>query len=105
MDENPVLRAATAARLQAALRASVFALLILVLSAGLRPQPAHADEVAYAYDELGRLIQASNNTAGQAVVYTYDAVGNITSQTAVPLGTLSISYFSPIMVLPALRSP
>jgi large repetitive protein len=87
-------------------RALSIAFLVLVLGAGLRLvpsgesfslslSPAIADDVEYVYDELGRLVQASNYTSGQAVLYNYDAVGNINSQTAVPLGTLSIGYFSP----------
>ena len=56
---------------------------------------ARADNIQYVYDELGRLVQASDLTSGQAVVYTYDAVGNITSQTATSLNALSIGYFSP----------
>jgi YD repeat-containing protein len=56
---------------------------------------AHADDIAYQYDELGRLVQATNATSGEAVLYSYDAAGNITSQRTVPLSTLSIGHFSP----------
>jgi hypothetical protein len=90
----------------AVLRRSLIALLALMLwggchltfragSVSLSPSPAYADDIQYTYDELGRLIQASNLTSGQVVVYTYDAAGNIGSQNVVPLGTLSIAYFSP----------
>jgi large repetitive protein len=57
--------------------------------------PARADDIEYAYDELGRLVQASNLTSGEAVLYTYDAAGNITSQTTRPLTTLSLGHFTP----------
>jgi len=56
---------------------------------------AHADNIQYAYDELGRLIQATNATSGEVVTYTYDAVGNITSQIAKSLNELSITHFAP----------
>jgi len=67
----------------------LFAAFVLCASA------ARADDIEYAYDELGRLVQASNRTSGEAVLYTYDAVGNITSQTTRPLTTLSIGHFTP----------
>jgi YD repeat-containing protein len=81
-------------------------LLAVILGAGLhlevRPgsialslPTALADDIEYIYDELGRVVQASNRTSGQAVVYDYDAAGNITSQTAVSLTVLSIGHFSP----------
>jgi len=87
-------------------RALLAVFLVFVLGAGLRLIPsggsyslslttASADDVEYVYDELGRLVQASNRTLGQAVIYSYDAVGNINSQTAVQLTTLSLGYFSP----------
>jgi YD repeat-containing protein len=56
---------------------------------------AHADNIQYAYDEIGRLIQATNATSGEVVTYTYDAVGNITSQIAKSLNELSITHFAP----------
>jgi YD repeat-containing protein len=55
---------------------------------------ARADSVAYAYDALGRVIQATDTTSGQAVLYMYDSAGNITSQQTVPITTLAISGFS-----------
>jgi YD repeat-containing protein len=55
---------------------------------------ARADNIVYAYDALGRLIQASNLDGGQAVMYEYDSVGNIASQQTVSLATLAISGFS-----------
>lgn len=65
-------------------------LLLLALGAGLHlsssgghwiisPSTALADNIQYVYDELGRLVQASDQTTGQAVFYAYDSVGNITS--------------------------
>ncbi len=41
--------------------------LLLLIFVG---QQARADNISYAYDESGRLIQASNSTTGQAVVYS-----------------------------------
>jgi YD repeat-containing protein len=87
-------------------RASVTTVLALIFWSGLHlssqngevrlsPSIAQANDIRYAYDELGRLVQATDATAGQSVQYTYDAVGNITSQIAVSLSILSVSYFSP----------
>jgi IPT/TIG domain-containing protein len=72
------------------------AILAALLSlAAILPLPeAQAGNIVYAYDALGRLIQASDVTGGQAVVYQYDSVGNISSQQIIPLGTLAISGFS-----------
>jgi YD repeat-containing protein len=55
---------------------------------------ARADTVTYAYDALGRVIQATDTTSGLAVFYVYDAAGNITSQQTVPTTTLAISGVS-----------
>jgi YD repeat-containing protein len=55
---------------------------------------ARADNVSYAYNASGRVIQATDNSSGQAVFYSYDAAGNISSQTIVPLGTLGVSGLS-----------
>jgi YD repeat-containing protein len=70
---------------------SLFAALIAVLSMS----NAMANDIEYTYDDLGRLIEAADRTAGQAVQYTYDAAGNITSQTAVALSSLTIAGFTP----------
>jgi large repetitive protein len=66
-----------------------------IVMLGLCAPMAHADDITYAYDESGRLIQASNFTTGEAVRYTYDVVGNITSQITGPLSTLAIGQFTP----------
>ena len=95
----------TGARWRAVARLAI-TLLLLALGAGLHlsssgghwlisPLTARADNIQYVYDELGRVIQATDQTTGQAVLYTYDAVGNITSQTTTALTTLSIGYFTP----------
>jgi YD repeat-containing protein len=57
---------------------------------------ARADSIQYAYDALGRLVQATDTTSGQAIFYTYDAAGNMTSQSVVGTSTLDISSFSPV---------
>jgi YD repeat-containing protein len=69
--------------------------LIVAFAFGLCAPVSHADDIEYAYDEAGRLVQASNLTSGEAVRYTYDAAGNITSQISGPLTTLAIGHFSP----------
>lgn len=77
-------------------RTRVFQACLVVLVAAFGwCAPAHADDIAYSYDELGRVVQASNVTTGEAVLYTYDAAGNITSQRMFPLGTLAIGHFAP----------
>lgn len=38
---------------------------------------AHAGNVQYLYDDLGRLIAVVDGTAGEAAIYQYDAVGNL----------------------------
>ena len=50
--------------------------------------------VSYSYDELGRLVGAVANT-GDAVRYTYDAVGNILSITRYAAGQSAIFEFHP----------
>jgi YD repeat-containing protein len=71
---------------------SLFALLVALAFCA---PAAQADDLDYVYDESGRLVQATNRTSGEAVRYTYDAVGNITSQVSGPLATLAIGHFSP----------
>src|ERR1700683_1277418 len=66
-----------------------FAIALLTFSS------ARADNIAYAYDEIGRLIQATDSTTGESVVYAYDAAGNISSQTIRALTSLAISGFTP----------
>jgi YD repeat-containing protein len=51
-------------------------------------------KVRYAYDPLGRLVQAASSD-GSGVQYSYDAVGNITSIRRLEVGTLRIVDFSP----------
>lgn len=73
---------------------AAFCLLLPLLSV-LSFSEVRADSISYAYDSLGRVIQATNSSSGQAVVYTYDAAGNILSQNIVALTTLSVTGFSP----------
>jgi YD repeat-containing protein len=77
-------------RLQWGLKAAVFCLLLQI---GF-PAPAHLDEVQYVYDDLGRLI-AVIDSAGEAAIYTYDAVGNLQSITRSAAGQVAIFTFSP----------
>ena len=51
-------------------------------------------KVAYAYDELGRLVSATD-TSGNTVRYTYDANGNILSISQYASTTVSITSFNP----------
>jgi len=67
---------------------------LVAVALDLMVPAAHASNIVYAYDALGRLIQASNLDAGQAVLYGYDGVGNISSQQVVSLATLAVSGFS-----------
>lgn len=56
---------------------------------------AHADNITYGYDALARVIEAADATTNQAVVYSYDAAGNITSRTVTALTTLGVAGFAP----------
>jgi len=88
------LTAVLVAAMELASKLSGTASPFLVGALNLLVPEARADNVVYAYDALGRLIQASNLDGGQAVVYEYDSVGNIASQQVVSLATLAISGFS-----------
>ena len=84
--------------------------LVLAIACGLtmicgcadeRPrQSSHAAEftstgqIHYAYDALGRLIQAASSD-GAGVQYSYDRVGNITSVRRLSSTTLGVFEFSP----------
>jgi hypothetical protein len=74
-------------------RRSAILAALLSLAATLQLPQARAGNIVYAYDSLGRLIQASDVTGGQAVVYQYDSVGNISSQQIIPPGTLAVTGF------------
>jgi hypothetical protein len=85
-----------------AARCGRIALIVLLLAAPKLVVPplhllipdARADSVTYAYDALGRVIQATDTTSGQAVFFGYELAGNITSQQVVPITTLAVSGFS-----------
>jgi YD repeat-containing protein len=94
----------SSAHRQHPVRAAVIAVLALIFVSGLHLSShngrlqlsipaACANNIQYAYDALGRIVQAIDTTAGESVAYTYDAAGNITSQTATSLSTLSVGYF------------
>jgi YD repeat-containing protein len=55
---------------------------------------ATVPKVRYAYDPLGRLVQAASFD-GTAVQYSYDAVGNITAIRRLAPGTLRVVDFTP----------
>jgi YD repeat-containing protein len=55
---------------------------------------ARADNVQYAYDALGRVVEAVNTSTGQVAEYAYDPAGNIAAIQTVAIGTLSIAGFS-----------
>lgn len=57
---------------------------------------AFADDLSYSYDSLNRVIQVSNSASNTAIIYQYDAAGNITAQTTVATDALRITGFSPI---------
>jgi YD repeat-containing protein len=53
-----------------------------------------SNEIVYVYDELGRLV-AVIDTAGEAAVYNYDAVGNLLSISRYSASVVSIIEFTP----------
>ena len=53
-----------------------------------------ASSITYAYDALGRLVQANVAAISTVENYTYDAAGNLLSITAEPTSTLAISDLS-----------
>ncbi|HEX7910988.1 MAG TPA: RHS repeat domain-containing protein [Paraburkholderia sp.] len=61
------------------------------------PMSAHADEITYGYDALGRLTTVS--VAGATAYYDYDSAGNITAirrqatvSSTPPVGTVASSH-------------
>ncbi|HEV2387694.1 MAG TPA: IPT/TIG domain-containing protein [Candidatus Acidoferrales bacterium] len=52
------------------------------------------DVISYGYDDLGRLVSASD-AQGNTAVYGYDAVGNLLSIAVNPSSSVSIAGFSP----------
>jgi YD repeat-containing protein len=55
---------------------------------------ASAGSVNYAYDELGRLVQVTDQ-AGDSAIYRYDAVGNIIGIERTSSSTVAVSEFTP----------
>jgi YD repeat-containing protein len=53
--------------------------------------PLTNDVIAYAYDELGRVVERSINGSANELTYIYDALGRVTSETNV-LGTFTYGY-------------
>ena len=53
-----------------------------------------ASGITYAYDALGRLVQANVATLNLVENYTYDSAGNLTSVTSSPVATLEVANLS-----------
>lgn len=82
------------------LRSFQFILLVVVFSASLFSATAQqGNETTYVYDDNGRL-RAVISPAGDAVVYEYDAAGNITAIRRLAATNLAILSFSPHEGLP-----
>lgn len=82
------------------LRSFPIFVLAVVLSASLLSATAQqGNTTTYVYDANGRL-HAVISPAGEAVVYEYDAAGNITSIRRLPATSLAILSFSPHEGLP-----
>ena len=72
---------------------------LAVLAAALTAEPPDAEaqspsDIAYVYDELGRLIAVVDPSQG-AAIYNYDAVGNLTSIVRQSASITSILEFTP----------
>lgn len=62
----------------------------------LATAPAHAIDLTYAYDDLGRLkLVVDPQSANEAALYTYDVVGNLTGIERRSAALLSLVEFSP----------
>ena len=69
----------TALRIRYGIHCIVVALVVAVLSCHSTPANSANGSVVYTYDALGRISTASYDT-GVIIIYTYDANGNRTSQ-------------------------
>lgn len=71
----------------------------LGLAAPFPSSPAHAGDLTYIYDDLGRLVSTvdggSSDPLGGVAVYAYDAVGNVLSLTRQSASQLSVIEFAP----------
>jgi YD repeat-containing protein len=77
------------------LRSFKFILLVVVFSASVFSATAQpVNTTRYVYDDNGRLHAVISST-GDAVVYEYDAAGNITAIRRLPANMLAILSFSP----------
>lgn len=56
---------------------------------------AHAGNVQYVYDDLGRLSAVVDSATNEAALYQYDAVGNLLGIVRQPASTLAILNFTP----------
>lgn len=82
------------------LRSFKFILLVVVFSASVFSATAQqGNTTTYVYDDNGRL-HAVISPTGDAVVYEYDAAGNITAIRRLPANMLAILTFSPHEGLP-----
>ena len=77
------------------LRQVVTAMLgVLIFAVSLGAQTSPNGPVSYSYDEIGRLIAVFDG-AGNAAVYSYDAVGNITAITRYTAAQVSVLSLTP----------
>src|SRR5205823_8364695 len=67
---------------------------VLVSLVGAAQAAPPSTAITYAYDELGRLVAASDPTQG-AAKYTYDSVGNLTAIARQAVSVVSVLGFSP----------
>jgi YD repeat-containing protein len=67
---------------------------VLIFAVSLGAQTSPNGPVSYAYDEMGRLIAVFDGV-GNAAVYSYDAVGNITSIARYTAAQVSVLSFTP----------
>jgi YD repeat-containing protein len=82
------------------LRSFATLLLVIVFTASLLSAAAQqGGTTTYVYDDIGRL-HAVISPSGEAVVYEYDAAGNITAIRRLPADSLSLLSFSPHEGLP-----
>jgi YD repeat-containing protein len=68
---------------------------ILLFGRSLAWPAAAAADVSYIYDAIGRLVGVVDPASNEAAIFTYDAVGNLTSIGRQNASTVSILDFTP----------